>query len=563
MTDTKKLVEVEHIKLNSRHLRGTIAEGLEDRTTGALADDDTQLTKFHGFYQQDDRDLRAERKAQKLEPLFSFMLRARVPGGVVTPAQWLLVDDIARRLTLAGTLRLTTRQTFQFHGILKHNLKPVIKGMYQELIDAIAACGDVNRNVLSNTNPSESELHQSVYQDAVALSEHLLPSTNAYAELWLDGKKVNTNEESEPVYGKTYLPRKFKTAFAIPPENDVDVYANDMGFVAIAEEGEVIGYNVIAGGGMGSTHGDKATYPRLASEFGYIKRQDLLVVAEAIVTTQRDHGDRTNRKHARLKYTLDDMGVDAFKLEVQKRSGVIFSKERLVTFDSHSDRFGWTKTASGKWNLTLYVENGRLKDYPERQLMTGMKEIAKVLDGEIRMTATQNIIIANVDERQKEEIDALANRYGLQRQNVSQTREVSMACVALPTCSLAMAEAERYLPDLLTEIESLQQKHKIAEVPIVTRMTGCPNGCARPFIAEIGLVGKGPGKYNLYLGADHTGTRLNKMYRENIGEQEILSELDGLFERFSSERTVGESFGDFTVRAKVIAKTIEGRDFHE
>ncbi|WP_018691424.1 assimilatory sulfite reductase (NADPH) hemoprotein subunit [Algicola sagamiensis] len=553
----------EGIKDRSNYLRGTIVEGLKDPITGALPEDDTQLTKFHGFYQQDDRDLRKERKDQKLEPLYSFMLRARVPGGVATPKQWLAIDKIADEHTVYGSLRLTTRQTFQYHGILKSDVKPLIQGINAVMLDSLAACGDVNRNVLCNTNPVESELHADAYDWAVKISEHLLPQTKAYYEIWLDGEVVAGNQdEQEPVYGKHYLPRKFKTAVAIPPHNDVDVFANDLGFIAIAENGKLIGFNVTVGGGMGMTHGDVTTYPQLAKTLGFISPEETLKVAEAVVTTQRDWGNRESRKHARLKYTVDRVGLDALKQEVEKRSGVIFGKERDYTFTQNSDRYGWVKGIDSRWHLTLYIENGRLVDTPKRQLKTGLREIAKVHQGDFRMTATQNIIIANVPESEKDKIAAMAREYGLWREDLTPIRQNAMACVAFPTCALAMAESERYLPSLIDKIESIFAANGLAQQPVVTRMTGCPNGCARPYLAEIGFVGKGPGKYNFYLGGSHLGSRLNQLYRENIGEQEILAALEPLVADFAKQKQRDEAFGDFLVRTGVVKAVIDGREFH-
>ncbi|QTH63073.1 assimilatory sulfite reductase (NADPH) hemoprotein subunit [Psychrosphaera ytuae] len=567
----KKLAVNEGIKTKSNYLRGTISEGLQDKITGALAEDDTQLTKFHGFYQQDDRDVRDERREQKLEPLYSFMLRARVPGGVATAEQWLAIDKMAEQYTLYGSLRLTTRQTFQYHGMLKPNIKNVISGLNDIGLDSLAACGDVNRNILCNTNPVESYIHQEVYETAKAISEHLLPKTRAYAEIWLDGEKLDIGEEEqEPIYGPTYLPRKFKAAVAIPPHNDVDVYTNDLGLIAIVEgegkDAKLLGFNVVVGGGMGSTHGDVTTYPRLATDLGFVSKEDAILVSEGVVKAQRDLGNRESRKHARLKYTIDTVGIDAFRDAVVAHTGVALSEPKPVTFDLQGDRLGWTKGVDNNWHLTLFIENGRIIDTDERQLKTGLREIAKVHKGDFRMTANQNIIIANVPEDEKVMIEGLTKQYGLHRTldegGVSPIRGNSMACVALPTCALAMAESERYLPELIDKLDELAIKHGIAEQDIVLRMTGCPNGCARPFAAEIAFVGKGPGKYNFYLGADGLGTRLNKMYRENIGEAEILAELDSLFGRYASEREQGERFGDFVVRAGIIKATVEGKDFH-
>jgi len=549
----KKLSANEGIKTRSNFLRGTITDGLQNEITGALAADDTQVTKFHGFYQQDDRDIRAERKEQKLEPLHSFMLRARVPGGVCTPGQWLSINNIADELTMSGSIRLTTRQTFQYHGILKGDIRPVIQGLHSVLLDSIAACGDVNRNVLATTNPIESSLHKAVYEWAVRISEHLLPKTRAYHEIWIDNEKVASSEpEDEPIYGTTYLPRKFKTAVVVPPHNDVDVYTNDLGFIAIAENGVLTGFNVTAGGGMGATHGESDTYPRLASDLGFIKPNDTLRVAEAILTTQRDFGNRESRKHARLKYTIDLMGVDAFRKEVETRSGVTFGPPVPVTFTQTGDRLGWVTGEDGKHHLTLFIENGRILDFPGRPLKTGLLEIAKVHKGDFRMTANQNIIIAGVAPDDRKQIEDIARAHSLYGRELTVLRENSMACVAMPTCALAMAEAERYLPDLITHYEALQVKHGIEKDAIVVRMTGCPNGCGRPYVAEIGFVGKAPGRYNMHIGGNGLGTRLNTLYKENITEATILAETDALFARYAAERASGERFGDFVHRAGIV-----------
>ncbi|CAM3943158.1 MULTISPECIES: assimilatory sulfite reductase (NADPH) hemoprotein subunit [Shewanella] len=564
MSDQKLSVN-EYLKTDSNYLRGTIEEGLDTSLTGAFNDADQQLIKFHGFYQQDDRDLRNERKEQKLEPLYSFMLRARVAGGVCTPKQWLGVDKIASTLTSSNSIRLTTRQTFQYHGIPKRNLKTLIQDLDREALDSIAACGDVNRNVMCNPNPVESKLHQQAYYWAKKLSDNYLPRTKAYAEIWLGDDKVavSESEEVEPVYGKTYLPRKFKMAVAVPPDNDVDVYTNDLGFIAVAEDGELVGFNMVAGGGMGSTHGEVATFPRLGDDFGFIKAEDCLKFAEAVLKVQRDWGNRSDRKQSRLKYTIVKHGFEAFKAEVEQRAGVKFEPKREVVIGDRGDRYGWIKGVDNNWHLTLFIEGGRIKDLPGQPLQTGLREIALVHKGDFRMTANQNIIIAGVAEEDKAQIEAIARSHGLMGKLISPTRGHSIACVALPTCALAMAEAERYFPDFMTKVEALQEKHGFLEQPIVIRMTGCPNGCARPFAAEIGLVGKAPGRYNLYLGASFEGTRLNKLYRENIQEAEILAALDELFARYVKEREAGETFGNFTVRVGVVKAVIDAaKDFH-
>jgi sulfite reductase (NADPH) hemoprotein beta-component len=548
------LSEVEHIKAKSRRLRGTLTESLADPVTGGLATPDTQILKFHGSYQQDDRDLREERRQQKLEPAYSFMIRTRLPGGVCTPAQWLVLDELSRAHA-NGTLRLTTRQAFQLHGVLKDDLQRTIAGINAALIDTISACGDVNRNVMSNPNPVASRLHETVHDWAVKLSEHLKPNTRAYYEVWLGEEQVaGSGEEEEPKYGATYLPRKFKTAIAVPPLNDVDVFAHDLGFIAILEGERLVGFNVTVGGGMGATHGEPNTFPRVADVVGFARPEQLFAVAEHVVGIHRDFGDRTNRKRARLKYVLAEKGVAWFQAELARRLGVALEPARPFTFEHNGDRFGWLQGHDGRWHLTLHLDSGRVADTAEAKLLTGLREIARVHRGDFRLTPNQNLIIANVPPEERPRIDALVAQHGLDGyQRVKPLRRDALACVALPTCGLAMAEAERYLPPLATLLEARLEAHGLGEVPIRLRITGCPNGCARPYLAEIGLVGKAPGRYNLHLGGDARGQRLNQLYRENIDEAAILEALEPLFASFARERQPGEGFGDFVVRAGVVA----------
>lgn len=555
--------ENERIKGDSNFLRGTIASDLKDQVTGGFTSDNFQLIRFHGMYQQDDRDIRAERAKQKLEPLHNVMLRARLPGGIIQPSQWLAIDKFAQDHSMYGSIRLTTRQTFQFHGVLKPNIKLMHQTLNSVGIDSIATAGDVNRNVLCTSNPVESELHQEAYEWATKISEHLLPKTRAYAEIWLDGEKLETTDE-EPILGSKYLPRKFKTTVAIPPQNDVDVHANDLSFVAIAQEGKLVGFNVLVGGGLAMTHGDKETYPRRADNFGYIPKEHTLAVAEAVVTTQRDWGNRSNRKNAKTKYTLEAVGVDVFKAEVERRAGIQFEASREFEFTSRGDRIGWVEGIDGKHHLTLFIENGRILDFEGRPLKTGCAEIAKIHKGDFRLTANQNLIIAGVAAEDKEQIEMLARSHGLIEDDTSPQKKASMACVSLPTCPLAMAEAERYLPESVARLEGILAKHGIPDEEIIFRITGCPNGCGRAMLAEIGLVGKGPGKYNLHIGGDYSGNRIPKMYRENIGEDEIFAELEQLIGRWSKEREANERFGDFVVRVGVIKAVVDSaRDFYE
>jgi len=557
----------EHIKEASRQLRGTIAEGLDDQVTGAISEDDQQLVKFHGTYLQDDRDLRSERTRKKLEKAYSFMLRVRIPGGAVSPAQWLALDRIAGDYA-NGTLRLTTRQTFQFHGVIKANMRPTMQAINAALLDTLAACGDVNRNVLATSNPHLSPIHADALELARALSAHLLPKTGAYHEIWLDGEKVTdtsrpAGSDEEPIYGQHYLPRKFKTVIAVPPDNDVDIFAQDLGFIAVVENGRLVGWNVTVGGGMGMTHGDPDTFPRTADLLGFCRPDATVAVAEAIVTVQRDWGNRQLRKRARLKYTIEDRGLAAFRNEVEKRVGFKLGEPREFRFERTGDHLGWRKGANGRWHLGLFVENGRIADRPGRALRTALREIANIHRGEFICSANQNVIIANATATARRKIDSILDAHDIDIDTSSGLRRNSMACVALPTCGLALAESERYLPSLITKLEALLAAAGLTDDDIVIRMTGCPNGCARPYLAEIGLVGRGPDVYNLYLGAAFDGSRLSKLYAQDVRESEIVGVLGPLFARYAQERTTGERFGDFLVRVGVVAPTLQGNRFHD
>ncbi len=559
----KPLSKVEDIKVASNYLRGTLAASLEDRSTGAISDDDTTVSKFHGIYQQDHRDQRNERKKAGLEKAFIFMIRIRVPGGVCTPEQWLKIDALADQYG-SHTLKLTTRQAFQLHFITKDVLKTTMQGINDAVMDCIAACGDVNRNVMANPNPYQSALHGPVLDDARAVSTHLTPRTRAYHEVWLDGEKVSADDEEEPIYGKTYLPRKFKTGFAVPPSNDVDIYTQDLGFIAIGEDGKLLGYNLSVGGGLGMSHGDTKTYPRLANVIGYLPREKVVEVAEKVLTVQRDFGDRTNRKHARLKYTIEDRGVDWFKSELESRLGWKLGETRPFEFTSSGDRYGWTKGTDGNWHYGLFIQNGRLRDTEDLPAKTGLREIAKIHTGDFRLTANQNLVIGGVTEEQKPRIEALLKQYKLDiPERITGLRLNSMACVALPTCGLALAESERYLPQLVSELDQVIEECGLRETEIVIRMTGCPNGCARPYLGEIGFVGRAPGKYNIYLGAAFDGARLNKLYKPSVKSEDIVNELAPIIRRYATERQEGEHFGDFTIRAGYVKATTEGRLFHE
>ncbi len=566
MTDKKydewkkqPLSDNERLKSESNFLRGTILDDLEDGLTGGFKGDNFQLIRFHGMYEQDDRDIRAERLDEKLEPRKFMLLRCRLPGGIVKPYQWIEIDQFARENTYYRSIRLTNRQTFQYHGVPKAKLQDMHRLLHRIGLDSIATASDMNRNVLCTSNPIESELHQEAYEWAKKISEHLLPRTNGYLDVWVSGKKVQSSDsflradsEKEPILGETYLPRKYKTAVAIPPLNDVDVYGNDMNFIAISDgNGHLAGFNVLLGGGLSFEHGNTATHPGVAIDFGFIPVEKTLQAAEAIVTTQRDNGNRADRKAARLRYTIERMGFDEFKAEVERRMGFAFEAVRPYEFTERGDRIGWVKGIDNKWHLTCFIESGRITDTPEKQLLTGMLELAKIHKGDFRITANQNIIIANVAEEDKAEIERIATEYGVYRK-VSKLREYSMSCVSFPTCPLAMAEAERVLPDFITEVDNLMAKHGVSDDYIVTRITGCPNGCGRAMLSEIGLVGKAVGRYNLYLGGDRAGLRVPRIFKENITIPEILVEIDGLIGRWVAEREGKEAFGDFVIRTGII-----------
>ena len=551
--DRGPLSPLEKIKTQSNGLRGTIAESLQDEITGAIREDDQALIKFHGMYQQDDRDRREERAEKKLDRLYSFMIRLRLPGGFLTADQWIAMHEIAGENS-TGVIKITTRQTVQLHGILKSKIKPTIKAFNAAKLDSIATCGDINRNVLCSAHPKQSNIHSEIFSYADKISTLLMPKTRAWYEIWLDEEKVlDKKEEEDPLYQERYMPRKFKIAIAIPPNNDVDVFGNDIGLIAINEKDKLKGFNIAIGGGLSTTHDNPDTYARLGTVIGFADSEEKTLKAiYEILTVQRDYGNRSDRKLARLKYTLDRLGVEWFKKEVENRTGFAFEEAKPYTFNSRSDYYGWEQNHEGLWYYTVFVENGRILDDENVLLKSALLAIAKTGKVTFRFTANQNVIISDVDENDKEVIDQILREYKIieHTNNASPIRKNAMACVALPTCPLALAEAQRYMPSLITKIDSLLAKHQLINEEIIIRMTGCPNGCARSYIAEIGFVGTALGKYNLHLGGDNEGLRLNKIYKESLDEDSILGELDGLFKDFKNERIGKESFGDFSFRKK-------------
>ncbi len=553
MSENKHLSNIEKIKQASDNLRGSIKESLQDEITGAIREDDQAVIKFHGMYQQDDRDRREERAAKKLDRLYSFMIRLRLPGGFVTPQQWIAVHDIAGENS-TGVIKITTRQTIQLHGIIKSKIKPTISAFSEAKLDSIATCGDINRNVLCSSHPKQSPIHAQIFAYADKISEMLMPKTKAYYEIWLGEEKiVDKKEEEDPLYQDRYLPRKFKIGIAIPPNNDVDVFANDVGLIAVIENDQLKGFNIAIGGGLSTTHGNPETYARLATLIGFADSEEKTLKAiYEIATIQRDYGNRSDRKLARLKYTVDKQGIEWFKNELEKRTGFVLAPVKAYTFTDRIDYYGWQQNKQGLWYYTVFVENGRILDDETVALKSALLEVAKTGKVNFRFTCNQNVIISDVVETDKEMVNGILERFQIisHTESTSIIRKNSMACVALPTCPLALAEAQRYLPSLISKIEPILGKYQLLDDGIIIRMTGCPNGCARPYAAEIAFVGTAAGRYNLHIGGDRIGERLNKIYRENIQESEILKSLDGLFKVYAADRYTGETFGDFSVRQK-------------
>ncbi len=546
---------VEHIKDRSHYLRGNLVADFANPITAGIPEESVQLVKFHGSYLQDDRDVRLQRQEKKLEPAYSFMIRLRVPGGDLSAEQWVKMDAISNRFG-NRTMRITTRQALQFHGIIKFDMKGTIQAMHDAMLDSIAGCGDVNRNVMCAPDPTLSKIHAQVYPWAQKISDHLLPQSRAYHEIWLDepqGKTLVAGGEAqaiEPLYGKHYLPRKFKVAIAIPPSNDMDIYANDIGLIAIEENGQLVGFNVAVGGGLGLTFGRDDTYARLASVIGFCTPEQVLDVCFHTVAIQRDFGNRQDRKLSRFKYTLDRYGLDWFKQELNHRLGFELGKVRPFEFVGTGDRFGWQPTTDSLWHLGLRLEYGRVLDNDQHQLKSALLEIAKRHLCGFRMTGNQNLLLTGVLESNKAVIENIlaSHGYAADASHLSGMRRNSIACVALNTCPQAMAEAERYMPDLISKLEVSLDKYGLRQEDIKIRMTGCPNGCGRSVLGEIGLIGKSFGRYNLYLGASPNGDRLNKLYRENLDEAAILQTLDSLFADFAANRREAEPLGDFVIR---------------
>jgi sulfite reductase (NADPH) hemoprotein beta-component len=546
-TDTPpKLTHNEELKAGDPLLAGTIAQTLADPAKDRFSDDDCEFLKFHGIYQQDDRDKRKTGKQ------YIYMVRGRLPGGAVEPSVYLAFDQISSQYGY-NTLRITTRQGFQFHGVAKDKLGRLMRAINEAMATTLAACGDVNRNVMAAPTPATSPVVDEIQRQAKLVSDALLPKTRAYHQMWVEGVELKLTAEDagfvDPLYGASYLPRKFKVAFAIPPLNDIDVFTNDCGFVAIVEEGRLAGYNLLAGGGMGMSHGNTQTYPRLADVIGFISPERVIETARGAVTIHRDFGDRTNRKHARLKYVIQERGAAWFREELERRLGFKLEAARPFAFTRQGDLYGWRRQNDGNYFLGLFVENGRIKDAGDYRLKSGLRRVVEQYRPDLRLTPSQNILLVNIKEEDRDGITRLLAGHGVPVENQAGTlRRASMACPALPTCGLALAESERVMPEVLTRLEHLMVETGLPEEEIIIRMTGCPNGCSRPYTAEMALVGKSPGKYQLYLGGNQAGTRLCRLYKEGVKNEDLVGELRPLLARFARERIGAERFGDFSHR---------------
>jgi sulfite reductase (NADPH) hemoprotein beta-component len=529
-------------------LAGNIAATINDPAAEKFSEDDEQFIKFHGIYQQDDRDLRKTGKK------YIMMIRSRIPGGVMTSNQWKVFDDLATQYG-NNTLRVTTRQCIQFHGVVKTGLGPLVKRINESLLSTLAACGDVNRNVTASPTPATTTAREQVFADARATALALAPRTKAYHSIWIDNTQLNLDDPentafNDPLYGQTYLPRKFKISFVVPPVNDMDVFTNDLGFIAVVEGDKLLGYNVAVGGGMGRSHGNVQTFPRLADVIGFVRPENLIEVAKAVLTIFRDYGDRANRKHARFKYVVEERGVAWVTAEVNRRANHALTGVRRFEFTTTGDLYGWHQAVDGSLFLTLFVQTGRIKDAEGHAMKSALRAVAEKFPHiEFRLSANQNVILANVPPADRAGITALLASHGVKTENqTSILHAASMACPALPTCGLALAESERALPGLINRIEKLAAEIGVGHEEIIIRSTGCPNGCARPYMAEIAFVGKAPGKYQLWLGGDVAGRRLNQIFKDVIKEAELEAELKPLLTRWKNERITGERFGDFATR---------------
>jgi sulfite reductase (ferredoxin) len=559
---TRDLSRVERVKATSNGLRGGIADELAQATTH-FTDDAGQLLKFHGIYQQDDRDRRREARRLGLDKAHAMMIRTRVPGGVVPAEAYLAHDRIAGEWG-NGTLRITTRQDFQLHGVLKGNLHRTIRAINDALLTTLGGCGDQVRNIMACAAPYQDPLRDRVQELLPRLVGALTPTTHAYMEIWLDGELAASSAREpdvDPLYGSSYLPRKFKVAVAIEGDNCVDVYANDLGLVARAgSDGSLAGFEVLVGGGLGRTANKPATRPHVAKPLGFVPAEGVADVARAIVAVQRDHGDRVDRRHARLKYLIADRGVDWFREQVDQLLDSPLKRSGPLHWTNAADHLGWGEQGDNRFFYGLFVENGRIEDRDGYGLRTALREIVSELGCEVRLTPQQNLVLTGLREEHRERIVSRLRAAGVTpSEEVSASLSHSMACPAYPTCGLAVAESERAMPSLIRQIDVVQSRHGLADQPISYRMTGCPNGCARPYLGDVGFVGTTLGKYDVFLGGDLEGTRLNERYAHNVRLEDIPDVLAGPLAEYAGSRRPGEGFGDWCHRNGVAALAERGQ----
>ncbi|NBC65179.1 MAG: NADPH-dependent assimilatory sulfite reductase hemoprotein subunit [Bacteroidetes bacterium] len=552
MSSKKKKSKLEKIKEGSDYLRGPLdVEVTNDEDH--FSKDAIQVLKFHGTYQQDDRD-----KRQGRDRHYMFMIRSRTPAGKLTPDQYLAVDDISNEYA-DGTIRVTTRQAFQLHGVIKSELKKTIKEINDSLITTLGACGDIVRNVMATPAPDIDGRQTRVQKFADELSDILLPATNAYHEIWLDGEKVYsgkeevTNGTTEPLYSRNYLPRKFKVGIAIPGDNSVDLYTQDIGLVALFDDqDEIEGFNIVVGGGMGMHHRKPETFPRLGDHLGYITKDKVVEVVKGIISIQRDYGNRKNRKQARMKYLIHDWGLDKFRSELIDRIGYDLEEYREIPKFELELYLGWHQQSDGNWFLGVSVENGRIKDEGDLKLKTALRKVVKEFRTEVRMTPNHNVLLTDIPEDQKNPIEQVLREHGVAlADEIPNAIKFSMACPALPTCGLAITESERALPAVIRDLNDVLVELELEDEKISVRITGCPNGCSRPYVADIGFVGRSLDKYSIFIGGDPNGTRLNKEYKDMVPREELVKEVRPLLEHFKKKRSVHESFSDFWNRVGI------------
>ena len=542
------LSKVEQIKNDSDYLAGKIGSQLQN-SDPYFEENEVQLLKFHGTYQQYNRDTATELKQKGLEKEFYFMIRTKIPAGLLTSKQYIELDDLTNEFS-DPSLRITTRQTIQFHGVLKGNLKKIINTVSTMLLSTYGACGDVVRNVTTVAAPINDQIHKQLRQDALKVSSHFIPSSTSYGQIWINGDKYeySDKEKKEPIYGKLYLPRKFKIGITIPGDNSVDVLTNDIAIFLIFKNNELLGYNIAIGGGLGMTHNKPETFPYLAKQLLFCNPSDLIQVLEQIVKIQRDYGDRKNRKHARLKYLVAEEGTKWFKRLIEYKLNKNFDNPLKLNNLKVVDHLGWHEQGDGKWYTGIFISSGRIIDNKNKKIKTGLRDIIKKFNPSITLSTDQNIILGNINEKDKNIIDQLLEQYSIVKKKISKVDRWFLACPALPTCGLALSEAERVRDEIIRKVDEILLKHNLQDEKFSIRITGCPNGCARPYAGDIGIVGRAPNLYALFSGGDFEGTRLNKKILDKVSYQDLTKAIEQIFLLFKNQRKNNEALGDFCNR---------------